>query len=106
MKFLDFIEIAKQLQEEAPTNVTGANVATDQPIVRRGKFANKEVFEVTGDCYSKCTFGKAKYHKYENYVGNDATGEAIRQFGRENPKASILVRNKDTGSMMYLRKND
>lgn len=103
----------RALAEDAPANVSGgtginapnptmANI--DKPLVKREKFANKEVFEVDDNFYNKCIHGKAKYAKYSAYVGDDHTGEAIRQYGRANPKASIIVKNKNTQNMMYLRR--
>ena len=41
--------------------------------------------------------------RYEKYVGNDDTGELIRQYGRNNPKAPIILKNSQTGAMLYLR---
>lgn len=113
IKFSQFCELG--LNEDAPANVSGgtgvgspsptmANIDKPLSMVKRGKFAGKDYFDVDGECYSKCVHGKRKFQRYEKYVGNDETGEAIRQFGRENPKSSILVRHKDTGAMMYLRR--
>lgn len=115
-----FSEFAKNatpfpLKEDAPTNVSGgtginspnpnmANIDAPLSVVKRDKFANKEVFDVDDCFYTKCIHGKAKYAKYADYVGSDETGEAIRQYGRANPKSSIIVRNKNTQNMMYLRK--
>lgn len=101
LRMKKFIELH---EEGEPTNVTGAAVAVDQPIVRRDRFANKEVFEVDDCFYQKCINGKKKYAKYADYVGSDETGEAIRQYGRSNPKSSIIVRNKNTQNMMFLRR--
>lgn len=114
---IKFSEFRNKLHEDAPTNVSGgtgegspnpnmANIDKPMSTVRRGKFAGKDYFDVDGDCYSRCVLGKKKFDKYEKYVGNDEQGEAIRQFGRKNPKSSILVRHKDTGAMMYLRRVD
>lgn len=104
-----------ELAEDAPANVSGgtginspnpdmANIDKPMSLVKREKFADKEVFEVDDQFYQKCIHGKAKYAKYADYVGNDETGEAIRQYGRSNPKASILVKNKNTQNMTYLRR--
>ena len=40
---------------------------------------------------------------YEHYVGNDETGEAIRQYGRANPGKPIVLQDELTGSMIYLK---
>jgi hypothetical protein len=44
-----------------------------------------------------------RYARYEKYVGNDKLGEAIRQYGRNNPKNSIILKNSGNGAMLYLK---
>ena len=44
-----------------------------------------------------------KHDRYEKYVGNDKLGEAIRQYGRNNPKNSIILKNSGNGAMLYLK---
>lgn len=104
------------ITEEVPANATGSAVAgtTGEPPVGRKKkkpivmrrFASQDVFEVDSDTYSKCLTGKKKYDKYENYVGKDDVGQAIRSYGRDrkNSKKSILVQNASTGVMTYLKR--
>ena len=71
---------------------------------KRKKFAGTEVFEVDPDIFMKARFGKKKYDKYENYVGNDEIGQEIRQYGRTNPGKSIIIQDSLTGAMLYLKK--
>ena len=115
-------------------NVGGGNVAgtigdppgscKKSPLLRRKKKKNKkketmkeskvpernkpfmgcEVFDVDGDRFHKCTHGKQKYHRYHPYVGDDSMGEEIRVYGRENPKAGIILRHDQTGAMIFLRR--
>ena len=76
-----------------------------EPGVRRKKkkFAGSEVFLVKPEVYMRARFGKKRYGKYENYVGNDETGEAIRQYGRSNPGKPIILQDELTGGMIYLK---
>jgi hypothetical protein len=83
------------------TNVTGANVSTDVPLVRKKK---EKIFRVKHDIYEKCRFGKVKQHTYARYVGEDESGEAIREFGRNNPEYDIIIQHEESGGMMYLKK--
>lgn len=71
---------------------------------KRKKFAGTEVFEVDPEVFMKARFGKKKYDKYENYVGNDKIGQEIRQYGRSNPGKSIIIQDSLTGAMLYLKK--
>ena len=66
-------------------------------------FGGQKVFVVTPQRYFDSRLGKARYARYEKYVGNDDIGEAIRQYGRTNPKASIILKNSGNGAMLYLK---
>lgn len=75
----------------------------DDPEIKTANFAGYDVFVCSPDTFHNCRLGKKKYHKYETYVGNDKLGEAIRRYGRDNPKKPIILRNGVTGSMLFLR---
>jgi hypothetical protein len=66
-------------------------------------FAGINVFDVSPTHFEICRMGKRKYLRYEKYVGNDESGEKIRQYGRDNPKLPIILKNSQTGAMLYLR---
>lgn len=76
-----------------------------QSTILRRKFAGVEIFEVSNDIYYKCLWGKKKHSRYARYVGEDDIGKAIREYGRKNPKASIILKNANTGGMIYFKKN-
>jgi hypothetical protein len=100
---------ANGLLEDAPTNNVGSgNVAgVDKPFspkpFTRKTFANSAVFEVDDDHLFKSRFGKHPRHRYSTYVGNDELGQAIREYGRANPKKAIILRHAKTGAMIYLK---
>lgn len=71
---------------------------------KRKKFAGTEVFEVDPNVFMKARFGKKKYDKYENYVGNDEIGQEIRLYGRQYPRKSIIIQDSLTGAMLYLKR--
>ena len=71
--------------------------------VKKGRFAGRDTFIVDPNIFMKARFGKKKYHRYENYVGNDETGLAIRDYGRKYPKEPIILQDSMTGAMLYLR---
>jgi hypothetical protein len=97
--------------EEGPANAVGtgniAGSAGDPPGKRKVEphdiFASQAVFDVDSTYWHKCKDGKKKYHRYENYVGNCETGQAIREYGLKNPKNAILLRDKSTQAMIALR---
>tara|TARA_S200000501_G_scaffold44196_1_gene35801 strand:+ start:537 stop:1313 length:777 start_codon:yes stop_codon:yes gene_type:complete len=81
-----------------------AGITYAQRKKKRKKFAGTEVFEVDPEVFMKARFGKKKYDKYENYVGNDDIGQEIRQYGRSNPGKSIIIQDSLTGAMLFLKK--
>jgi hypothetical protein len=64
-------------------------------------FAGHKVFEVDTDKWMKSRFGKNRYHRYSRYVGEDEGGEEIRQYGRGNKKADIILKDQATGAMTW-----
>jgi hypothetical protein len=106
------VELVKEgLDEEAPANsVASGNVNLD-PFKKKRKnakvqtetFAGQKVFVVTPERFYDSRLGKSRYLRYEKFVGNDKLGEAIRTYGRENPKAAIILKNSVNGAMLYLK---
>ena len=104
----------RTLKEEMPTNsASGGSIAglpPDEPpmfrrkkTARRKKFAGCEVFEVDSDRYHNCKRMKTRYERYSKIVGNDSIGEEIREYGRANPGKSIIIQDRITGAMTYLK---
>ena len=71
--------------------------------VKMSRFAGKDVFIVDSDTYHACRLGKAKYHRYEKYVGKKRVGKAIREYGLKFPKRPIILQNGEGGPLLYLR---
>lgn len=71
--------------------------------VKRDTFAGVDVFEVSTDKFMAGRFGKNRYHRYSRYVGEDETGEAIRQHGR-GTKRDIILKDGQTGAMVFFRR--
>lgn len=67
----------------------------------RETFAGTPVFEVDTDKWMKSRFGKNRYHRYSKYVGEDETGEEIRQHGRTQRKSDIILKDQATGAMTW-----
>ena len=89
---------------ENPTKPGQAEPGIRKKKIKKGsKFAGSEVFMVKPETFMRARYGKRRYARYENYVGNDETGEAIRQYGRANPGKPIVLQDELTGSMIYLK---
>ena len=101
-----------ELDEAAHANsVAGGNVNLDPFVKKKRKnakvqteiFGGQKVFVVSPQRYFDSRLGKARYARYEKYVGNDKLGETIRQYARNNPKNSIILKNSGNGAMLYLK---
>jgi hypothetical protein len=102
-------EAKKKTDEEAPANSVSSGGVDLSPHKRKKKkieieeFAGKKVFVVSAQRFWDSRLGKAKYSRYEKYVGNDEIGEAIRVYGRTYPKRPIILKNSGNGAMLYLK---
>jgi len=105
-----------QVNEDVANSVGGGNVAgmptADTPdtsvprgvgMVRRKKFAGKQVFVVDPDTFHKAYLGKRKYEHYEKYLEGCDIAEEIREFGRTYWAEPIIIENEQTGAMVYLK---
>ena len=108
-----YAEREKMYTEEAPANAAGsgavAGLDDNPPVGKKAqkallrRFANNDVFVVSSDTFRKARLGKQKYHRYERYVGNDDTGNAIREYGKKYPKKPIILQDGENGPMIFLR---
>ena len=112
MKKFRWKEFPGGLDEEAPANsVASGNVNLDPFMKKKRKnakvqtetFAGQKVFVVSPERFYDSRLGKSRYVRYEKFVGNDKLGEAIRQYGRQNPKSAIILKNSVNGAMIYLK---
>jgi len=97
------------LVEEIANVAGGSNIAgfdgNHQPkkkVVMR-RFANNDVFVVDTKRYLKARFGKKKYRRYDECVGDDEIGCAIREYGLKYPNRPIIIEDETTGAMLFLR---
>ena len=106
----------RKLEEDAPVVAAGHGAVAGigigpqgEPgspplnLIRRTKFAGHEVFEVDNDVYHKARLGKAKFHRYSKYVGEDEVGQEIRNYGRQNPGKPIILKHNVTGALQFLK---
>ena len=107
-------EIYRELREDAPvataagSAVAGADIPLAAP--RRNwkqyeTFAGSTVFEVDPKTYEKCKEAKARYQRWSDYIdetdGED--GKTILAHARTYPGKGILLKEKGTGAMVFLK---
>lgn len=92
--------------------IAGTKEAGDDPpvskkdqakLIKRNKFCQNEVFEVSPDVYNRILRPKFRTERFASVVGADEIGEAIREYARTNPGKGILVQCEATGAMTWLR---
>jgi hypothetical protein len=87
-------------ESESPTNTTDGVAVADAPF-KTGKFAGHDVIEVDSDTYIKCKFGKRPYAKWDGYIEDEALRTFVQK--RYNTKKSLIVADKDSGAMTFLK---
>ena len=94
------------LVEDVPTNVTGANVSTDEPVIRKKKPRRFARFVVNDEVYNKFTKGKTKFRKWSSYLNMEDEGQReIYKFAKRNHNGVIILHNgKDTKSIRFNRR--
>jgi hypothetical protein len=104
------IEKVTESVDAAANNVGGGEVAgiapgEDPPVKKkRKKFAGCDVFEVSPDVYYKCVQGKKKFEHWKRYFDRESgEGAEIYEFAYKYPRKAIIVQNKITQEMVYLR---
>jgi hypothetical protein len=103
----------EEIQESADahvSNVAGGEVAgiapgEDPPVrKKRKKFAGCDVFEVDTDTYYNCVQGKKKFEHWKRYFDKESgVGAEIYEFAYKHPRKAIIVQNRLTKEMVYLR---
>lgn len=84
------------LNEDAPTNATGAAVSTDQPVIRAKKRPPRRFakFVVNDEIFDKFANGKAKFRKWSEYLNLEDEGQSqLYNFARKNPHGVIVLQN-------------
>jgi hypothetical protein len=106
------LSFKEEIEEDAPANSVAAGNVNLDPFAKKKRknakvqwemFGGQKVFVVSPERFYDSRLGKARYVRYEKYVGNDKLGETIRQYGRANPKAPIILKNSGNGAMLYLK---
>jgi hypothetical protein len=72
---------------------------------RRGKFMNLETFIVPHSTFVSLREAKRKGKHWRTYLNEDDTYHDIREYAK-NCKGPIIVEDKSTGAMMYVRYGD
>lgn len=87
----------------------GVSVAAQKRHQKRNKksapkpFAGHKVFQVNSTVYNRSILGKVARRWWSTFVGNDETGQEIKEYANQNPDKAIIIQDELTGAMVYLR---
>ena len=103
------IERLMEMKEDVPANNVGgvAGLDTNPPgvsptLLRRKKFASKNVFLTDPNTYRKLKAKKGKHTRYESYIEEESFGNQILEYADKHPNEPIILMNELDGSMLYL----
>lgn len=80
--------------------VIGEGEETEPNVERHGDFV---VFVVDVDTFNAAKLGKKRFDRYSKYVGKSELGEQIRQYGRQNPKMPVILKDEKSGQLCFLK---
>jgi hypothetical protein len=84
--------------------VVGRSMAKMIALMKEGiEETGTPIFKVTPDVYDMCKWGREKYQRWNKVVGESNGVEKIKEYGKKNPTAPIIVQNKQSGELQYLR---
>lgn len=102
--------------EDAPTNVTGSAISTNEPVGRpktpmqrrkwskMPKFQNAPIFEVDSKMMYSIRSAKKPGAKWSQYFDDKISpGSDMKAYARSNPGQPIIIRCDKTGAMQYFK---
>jgi hypothetical protein len=125
-EFPDYYDRLKKVEEDAPANAAGGGHVAGLGIGPQGEpgvqlprrkkhdddviaeradtFANADVFDVSSDAVFRMRGPKLPWQRFNQFVGEEPNGEAIRQHARKQWSRDIILRDSRSGAMTYLRR--
>ena len=99
------VAAAAHVMEPTPANA-GENEILRQNKMQRedlDTFMGSVVFEVDSSTFHSVKYNKRKYQHWKKYLGEDDSLHQIREYAYKNPSKPIIIRNKLTSEMMYVK---
>lgn len=86
-----------------PRSVAGTCVKEEDDIEGIGKYGKLKVFDVDTATFIKAKQGKGRFDRYKKFVGGEGLEDHITQYARNNPAMPVILRDKNTGALCFLR---
>ena len=96
-----------KIKEDAPTNAAGGGNIHGigvGPKGEPGRFMGKKVFQVSPNIFHRNRLIKKKSTHFRRIVGEDDDGEAIRTFARSKSGEDIIIQDRSSQAMRFLKK--
>lgn len=91
------------------STISGPDKKLSKKILRRGvrelkKYEGK-VFMVSAEEFEKLKDGKIRGERWNKYIDEDSDlGNEIKSYSLRNPTKPVVVKNEETGEMVFLRR--
>lgn len=103
--YLEYYKQMKMLEESTPATSTGGMQGYDKPLpYKPDEFLGSKVFDVDTKTFMKSRYSKKKKSTYKRYIGDNELSMRIREYANQNPKKGVVLRDQQTGAMVWLKK--
>lgn len=84
-------------------NLFARKAPVQESLQENETFAGNIVFTVDSHTFHLCRMGKRKWARWAKYVSDNEVGRKIRDYGYKYPYKPIILKNGNTGAMLWLR---
>lgn len=87
--------------------IAGKDIKLGKKIRRRRELDKYEgkVFSVSNEMFEKMKEGKIRGERWNRYIDEDSeTGFEIKKYSLRNPRQPVVIRNEETGELVFLRR--
>ena len=105
-------ELGEGIEEEMTTTTSVGTLTDPNDMGRRkkkkkelSKYTESQIFTVSSADYNRCIKGRKKNERWNKFFTKESEmGAKIKKYSLRNPNAPIVIKNEETGDMMYLRR--
>jgi hypothetical protein len=108
-------ELGEGIEEEISTTTTSVGTLTDpldmgkkkkkKRCTELDKYTDSQIFTVSSEDFNRCSTGRRKNERWSKFFASESEqGANIKKYSLRNPKSPIIIKNEETGDMMFLRR--
>jgi hypothetical protein len=108
-------ELGEGIEEEISTTTTSVGTLTDPLDMGKkkkkkrcgefDKYIESQIFTVSGEDFNRCSKGRRKNERWNKFFARESEqGTIIKKYSLRNPNAPIIIKNEETGDLIFLRR--